>query len=68
MHSISWTLRSGSEQFIYNWNQDNADLDQGTGATGSKKERTTNAMEKEVVLRQHANRSRVKATCKRKSC
>jgi hypothetical protein len=32
---ISWTLQSGSEQFIYNWNQTNADLDQETG----KKER-----------------------------
>jgi hypothetical protein len=28
---ISWTLQSGSEQFIYNWNQTHADLDQGTG-------------------------------------
>ncbi len=39
---ISWTLQSGSEQFIYNWNQTNVDLDQGTG----KKERT-----KEVAKR-----------------
>jgi hypothetical protein len=38
MRSISWTLRSGSKQFIYNWNQDNADLDQE--AETSKKERT----------------------------
>jgi hypothetical protein len=49
MRLISWNLLSGSEQFIYNWNQDNADLDQGTGA--SKKERTTRAIEKEVVFR-----------------
>jgi hypothetical protein len=33
---ILWTLQSGSEQFIYNWNQTNVDLDQGIG----KKERT----------------------------
>jgi hypothetical protein len=33
MRLISWTLRSGSEQFIYNWNEDNADLDQGTGGS-----------------------------------
>ncbi len=66
MRLISWTLRSGSEQFIYNWNQDNADLDQGTGT--SKKERTIRATEKEIVLRQHENGSRVKATLKRKSC
>jgi hypothetical protein len=38
MQLISWTLRSGSEQFIYNWNRNNADLDQETEA--SKKERT----------------------------
>jgi hypothetical protein len=36
MRLISWTLQSGSEQFIYNWNLTHADLDQGTG----KKERT----------------------------
>jgi hypothetical protein len=28
---ISWTLLSGSKQFIYNWNQTNTDLDQETG-------------------------------------
>jgi hypothetical protein len=28
---ISWTLRSGSEQFIYNWKEENADLDKETG-------------------------------------
>jgi hypothetical protein len=53
MRLISWTLRSGSEQFIYNWNGDNADLDQGTG--GRKKERTKGLMER---------KSRVKATRK----
>jgi hypothetical protein len=31
MRLISWTLQSGSKQFIYNWNQTNADLDHGTG-------------------------------------
>jgi hypothetical protein len=36
MRLIAWTLQSGSEQFMYNWNQTNADLDQETG----KKERT----------------------------
>jgi hypothetical protein len=78
MRLISWTLRSGSEQLIYNWNGNNADLDQGTGA--SKKEWTKgNGKAKgiKVVLRQHANcqdktdlgskertKSRVKATRK----
>ncbi len=38
MSLISWTLQSGSEQFIYNWNQDIADLEQE--AETSKKERT----------------------------
>ncbi len=38
MRLISWTLQSGSEQFIYNWNQDSADLNQE--AETSKKERT----------------------------
>jgi hypothetical protein len=38
MRLISWTLRSGSEQFIYNWNRDNVDLVQGTRIR--KKERT----------------------------
>jgi hypothetical protein len=33
MRLISWTLRSGSEQFIYNWNGNNADLDQGARAS-----------------------------------
>ncbi len=56
MRLISWTLRSGSEQFIYNWNGDNADLDQGTGA--SKKERTKRATERKRT------KSRVKATRK----
>jgi hypothetical protein len=54
MHLISWTLRSGSEQFIYNWNGDNADLDQGTGSR--KKERTKGLTER--------LKSRVKATHK----
>ncbi len=45
MRLISWTLRSGSEQFIYNWNGNNADLDQGTGA--SKKEWTRRATERQ---------------------
>jgi hypothetical protein len=55
MRLISWTLRSGSKQFIYNWNRDNAELDQGTG--GRKKERSKGLKEKgvKVVLRQHAN-------------
>ncbi len=54
MRLISWILRSGSEQFIYNWNRDNADLDQGTGIR--KKERTK-GLRKRI-------KSRVKATCK----
>jgi hypothetical protein len=45
MRLISWTLRSGSEQFIYNWNGNNVDLDQGAGS--SKKERTRQATERQ---------------------
>jgi hypothetical protein len=54
MRLITWTLRSGSEQFIYNWNGNDADLDQGTGSR--KKERTKGLTER--------TKSRVKATCK----
>jgi hypothetical protein len=43
---ISWTLQSGSKQFIYNWNQTNADLDQGSG----KKERTRQQREKRMGI------------------
>jgi hypothetical protein len=42
---ISWTLRSGREQFIYNWNGNNTDLNQGAGA--SKKERTRQVAERQ---------------------
>ncbi len=45
IHLISWTLRSGREQFIYNWNGNNPDLDQGAGA--SKKEWTKRATERQ---------------------
>ncbi len=45
MRLISWALRSGSEQFISNWNGNNADLDQGAGA--SKKERTRQVAERQ---------------------
>jgi hypothetical protein len=40
---ISWTLQSGSEQFIYNWNQTNADWTKelakrnGQGSNGNKR-------------------------------
>jgi hypothetical protein len=56
MRLISWTLRSGSEQFIYNWNGNNVDLDQGAGA--SKKERTRQVGESKRI------KSRVKGTHK----
>ncbi len=45
MHLISWTLQSGSEQFNYNWNGNNADPDQG--AEAGKKERTRQAAERQ---------------------
>jgi hypothetical protein len=61
---ISWTLQSGSEQFIYNWNQTNVDLDQGTG----KKERIKELAKKERTRQQwkqtDGNTSRVKSTRK----
>ncbi len=53
---ISWTLQSGSEQFIYNWNQTHADLDQGTG----RKERT-----RQQQKQTDGNTSRVKVHANR---
>jgi hypothetical protein len=62
--SISWTLQSGSEQFIYNWNQTNVDLDQGTGKKERIKELAkrngqgsngNKRMEIQVVSKVHAN-------------
>jgi hypothetical protein len=49
---ISWTLQSGSEQFIYNWNQTNADLDQGADKAATE----INELEYKSCQKSHANR------------
>jgi hypothetical protein len=46
---ISWTLQSGSEQFIYNQNQTNVDLDQGTGKKNGQGSNGNKRMEIQVV-------------------
>jgi hypothetical protein len=60
---IPWTLRSGSQQFIYNWKlENNLDWIKETGGstmecTGGKPEQRKKVY---VVLRRYANKSRVK--------
>ncbi len=57
MHLISWTLQSGSEQFIYNWNQTHTDQ---TKELAERNGQRTRQQRKQT----DGNTSRVKSTRK----
>jgi hypothetical protein len=57
MRLISWTLQSGSEQFIYDWNQTNADPGPRNWQKGTDKAATeTNGWEYKLCQKLNANR------------
>ena len=63
MRLISWTLQSGSKQFIYNWKtgKKNMDLDQGNEAAQRN-------VQEENRNKGKRHTSRTEAVCKQKSC